>query len=88
MATKNRINTSVRSDLSDLRSKLPYQYASIIEKALKARKDSEGLNLTRSQIRLAFYGQIKNPNVVIPVLEETQVLLEKMKKVEELKKAL
>lgn len=88
MTQKARKKAGVMPNLLALRDRLPYQYASLIEKSLKAREDTKDYKISRSQIRLAFYGQVLNPDIVIPILREAQVLLDKMKEMEKLKEAL
>lgn len=66
--------------LMEIRNDLPYQYASII-KARLDKKDGASKKISAQQIRLVFYGEITDPTIVLPVLEQASVLLEEMQRV-------
>jgi hypothetical protein len=69
--------------MDDLKEALPVQYAKLISEKLLDRK----IEISRSQVRRVFSGRIKDPTIILPVLEEAAVLYEACKKADTLQQS-
>ncbi len=75
--SKTDVIDAAKENLGRIKDKLPPQYGKLISAKLDGKFSPE-------QVRLVFYNQIKNPLVVIPVLEKAHELIRDMGQVKDL----
>ena len=84
MTEEKVTQTAEEQNLISLRDSLPYQYAAIICRRIKSRKDIVE-PITAQQVRLVFLDEIQNPDIIKPVLQEAWKLHEEMKEIKAMK---